>query len=68
MAQLKYRGEEIEVEYSIEGEYIMATYDNPPEYPEHFIDAVNYGGVDILPILSESDQDDIYDLLIDYLY
>jgi len=68
MARLKYRGEEIEVEYSTVGHYVMATYDNPPEYPDHFIDAVNYGGVDILPILSESDQDEIYELLNDYLY
>lgn len=68
MARLKYRGEEIEVEYSSYGHYTMATYDNPAEYPEHFIEAVNYGGVDILPILSQEDQDEIYELLNNYLY
>ena len=68
MARLKYRGEEIEVEYNTVGAYMAATYDNPVEYPEAIIDAVYYNDVDILPILSESDQDEIYELLNDYLY
>jgi hypothetical protein len=68
MARLKYRGEEIEIEYNTVGDYVMATYDNPPEYPDTFIEAVYYGDVNILPILSERDQDEIYELLNDYLY
>jgi hypothetical protein len=68
MARLKYRGEEIEVEYNTVGTYIMATYDNPAEYPDTIIDAVYYNEVDILPILSERDQDEIYELLNEYLY
>ena len=68
MARLKYRGEEIEVEYNTVGDYIAATYDSPPEYPDTFIDAIYYNEVDILPILSERDQDEIHNLLLDYLY
>jgi hypothetical protein len=68
MARLKYRGEDIEVEYNTVGHYVMATYDNPPEYPDIFIDAVYYGDVNILPILNENDQDEIYELLNEYLY
>ena len=68
MAQLKYRGEKIEVEYNTVGDYVAATNDNPAEYPDTFIDAVYYGDVDILPILNEYAIDEIYELLNDYLY
>jgi hypothetical protein len=68
MARLKYRSEEIEVEYNTVGTYVMATYDNPAEYPDFEIDAVYYNGVDILPILSYEDQEEINELLTEYLY
>lgn len=68
MARLKYRSEEIEVEYNKIGEYIAQTYDSPAEYPDFEIDAVYYNGVDILPILSYEDQEEINELLTEYLY
>jgi hypothetical protein len=68
MATLKYRDEEIEVGYTTYGRYIPATHDNPPEYPDHFVETVYYKDVDIFPILSYEDKDEINELLIDYLY
>ena len=68
MAILKYRFEEIEVEYNTVGDYVPATYEQPAEWPETIIDAVYYKDVDIYPILSESDLDEIYELLNEYLY
>lgn len=68
MARIKYRDEEVEVKYNKIGEYIPATYDSQAEYPDFEIDAVYYKGVDILPILSYEDQEEIDELLTDYLY
>jgi len=68
MATLKYREAELEIKYDTYGKYIPATQYDPPEYPDIEIYAVFYEGVDILPILSYIDQDEINELLIDYLY
>jgi hypothetical protein len=68
MAQLKYRFENIEVQYNTYGHYSPATHYEPPEYPEHVFEAIYYKEVDILPILSEKDQEEIYELLLDHLY
>ena len=68
MARIKYREEEVEVEYSLYGTYIPATYENPEEYPDVIIDAVYYNEVNILPLLSYEDQEEISETLIDYLY
>ena len=68
MARIKYREEEVEVEYNLYGTYIPATRECPEEYPDFEIDAVYYNGVDILPILSYEDQEEIDELLADYLY
>jgi hypothetical protein len=68
MATLKYREAEVEIKYDTYGKYIPATQYDPPEYPDVEIYAVFYEGVDILPILSYKDQDEIYETLIDYLY
>ena len=65
---LKYREAEIEIKYDTFGKYISATQYDPPEYPDIEIYAVFYEGVDILPILSYVDQDEIYELLISELY
>jgi hypothetical protein len=68
MAIIKYRGEEVDVEYNLYGTYIPATRENPEEYPDAIIDAVYYNSVNILPILSYEDQEEISETLIDYLY
>jgi hypothetical protein len=68
MATLKYKEAEVEVKYDTYGKYVPATWCDPPEYPDIEIHAVFYKGVDILPILSYEDQDEIYDSLIEYLY
>lgn len=50
MRKFKYRQEEVEVEYN--------TYDDgDPEYnPEIIIEAVYFNGINILPIMNESDE------------
>lgn len=58
---VKYRGEEIDVEYDVIGDYRMATYENPAEHPDIVITAINYKDVDIMPILSEEEIDLIYE-------
>ena len=68
MVKLKYRFEEILVAYKTYGNYRMATREDPEEYPEVVIYEVYFNNVDILPILSETDQDEIYELLNEYLY
>ena len=65
---LKYREAEIEIKYDIYGEYIPATWCDPSEYPDIELRGVFYKDVDILPILSYEDQDEIYELLISELY
>jgi hypothetical protein len=64
MARLKYRGEEIEVEFSIYGEYIPQTRWQPAEYPEYNIEDVFYNGTSIFAILSENDLEEINENLI----
>lgn len=68
MARLKYKGEEIDVEYDTVGDYVPATYDQPAEWPETIINAVYYNDVDIYSILHHEDLDYVYELLNEYLY
>ena len=68
MARIKYRDEEIEVEYNLYGDYFAATSDSQEEYPDVIIDAVYYNEVNILPLLSYEDQEEISENLIEYLY
>lgn len=58
---VKYRGEKLDIEYDVIGDYRMATYENPAEYPDIIITAINYKDVDIMPILSEEEIDLIYE-------
>lgn len=62
--RIKYRGEEVEVEYSSYGKYIPATHWNPAEHPEYYIENVEYQGVSIFNILSENDLEEILESLI----
>ena len=67
MTVVKYRGEYIEVDYSVYGGYIPQTHWQPAEYPDYIIEDVFYRGTSILAILSESDLDEINENLIDVL-
>ena len=58
---VKYRGEKLDVEYDVIGDYIPATYDSPAENPDIVITAINYKDVDIMPILNEEEIDLIYE-------
>lgn len=66
--KLQFRGEEIEVMYDSYGQYIAPTRVNPAEYPDVFITDVLYKGIDINPILTDVDMEEVYELLIDRLY
>jgi hypothetical protein len=66
--RILYRGQVIEVGYEEIGEYYPATRENPPEYPDVEIHYITYEGVDITPILSEVDIDEINSLLVNELY
>lgn len=66
--KLEFRGEEIEVVYDSYGQYIAPTRKNPAEYPDVFITEVIYKDVDIQPILTDVDMEEVYELLIDRLY
>jgi len=68
MATLNYRDVEVEIKYDIYGKYVPSTWCDPAEYPDVEISAVFFKGVDILPILSYEDQDEIYELLNEHLY
>lgn len=62
--RVKYRGEEIEVTYHSYGVYSPATRFHPAEYPDIFIEDVEYQGVSIFNILSDNDIEEILDSLI----
>lgn len=66
--KILYRGQVIEVSYEEIGEYYPATRENPPEYPDVEIHYIIYEGVNITPILSEVDIDEINSLLVNELY
>lgn len=65
---VKFRGEELEIEYDVYGHYSPATLEYPAEYPDVIINAVYYKGVDIYNILTESDIDDITNEIAEQLY
>ena len=62
MRTFKYRWTEVEVDYN--------TYDNGDKeyYPEITLEAVYYLGVDILPIMKESEQIELIEEMNDKLF
>jgi hypothetical protein len=66
--KIKFRGEEVEVLYYKYGKYIPPTRENPAEYPDIDITKIIYKEVDIGPILSDTDLELIYEILIEKLY
>lgn len=63
--RVKYRGEEVEVTYHSYGVYCAATRFEPAEYPDIYIEDVEYQGVSIFNILSDNDKEEILESLID---
>lgn len=62
--KVRYRGEEVEVTYQSYGVYCAATRFQPAEYPDIFIEDVEYQGVSIFNILSDNDIEEILESLI----
>lgn len=61
MEKFKYRGEFVEVNYQ--------TIDDDPEYnPEIIIYHVYFNGVNILPIMSIADEDELKEEMYDKLF
>ncbi len=65
--RVKYRGDEVEVTYETYGSYSPATRFQPAEYPDIFIEDVEYQGVSIFKILSDNDIEEILESLISEL-
>jgi hypothetical protein len=62
------RGEELEIEYNLIGDYIPSSCTSVGEYPEIEIDAVYFGVCNIMPILRIEDLEEIKENIIDQLY
>lgn len=62
--RVKYRGDEVEVTYETYGFYSPATHYQPAEYPDIYINDVEYQGVSIFKILSDIDIEEILESLI----
>ena len=62
--RVKYRGDEVEVTYESYGTYYPATRCRPAEYPDIYINDVEYQGVSIYNILSDNDIEEILESLI----
>lgn len=66
---ITYNGIELIVKYSITGKHLPATTLDPEEFPEVKIISITagVGNVDILPIIGELYQDEIYDIVFDMI-
>lgn len=62
--KVKYRGDEVEVTYHSYGVYSPATHYEPAEYPDVYIEDVEYQGVSIYNILGEIELEEIKESLI----
>ena len=62
---VNYNGQDVVLVYIVDGKYIPATMTDPEELPEVEILEVEYKGVDIKPILTDCDLEELYQLLND---
>lgn len=62
------RGEELEIEYNLIGDYIPSSCTSVGEYPEIEIDAIYFGVCNIMTILRIEDLEEIKEIIIDKLY
>ena len=65
---ITFRGEELEIEYNLIGDYIPSSCTSVGEYPEVEIDAVYFGVCNIMPILSIEELEEIKEIIIYQLY
>ena len=65
---ITFRGEELEVEYNLIGDYIPSSCTSVGEYPEIEIDAIYFGVCNIMPILRIEDIEEIKEIIIYQLY
>lgn len=61
---LEYYAVKLVVGYIVNGKYIPATRDEPEEHPDYIIQEICVNDVNIKPILSEDQIDEIHNLLI----
>lgn len=65
---IKFRDEELEIEYNKIGDYIPSSCTSVGEYPEIEIEAVYLGVCDIMRILRIEDLEEIKEIIIYQLY
>jgi DNA-binding Lrp family transcriptional regulator len=65
---IRFRDEELEVEYNSIGDYIPSSCTSVGEYPEIELDAVYFGDCNIIPILRIEDIEEIKEIIIYQLY
>jgi hypothetical protein len=65
---IRFRDEELEIEYNSIGDYIPSSCTSVGEYPEIEIDAIYFGVCNIMPILRIEDIEEIKEIIIYQLY
>jgi hypothetical protein len=65
---IRFRDEELEIEYNLIGEYIPSSCTSVGEYPEIEIDAIYFGVCNIMPILIIEELEEIKEIIIYKLY
>lgn len=65
---VSYRGEEVDVHFRLEGELILPKYECEGEYPDLIIEGVYYNDVDVLTLMSQSDVDELKDIMYNELF
>jgi hypothetical protein len=65
---IRFRDEELEVEYNSIGDYIPSSCTSVGEYPEIELDAIYFGVCNIMPILNIEELEEIKEIIIDQLY
>jgi hypothetical protein len=65
---IRFRDEELEIEYNSIGDYIPSSCTSVGEYPEIEIDAIYFGDCNIMPILRIEDIEEIKEIIIYKLY
>lgn len=63
LTEVKYNDVMLDLKFTEYGKYTPATMDDPAEFPEFEIVEVLANDLNILPILLESQMDDLYNLL-----
>ena len=64
---IKLRGVDLIVGFEVNGKYIPQTHENPAEYPDIILKEVTAkdSEIDLLPMLTEDQEDEIINILYD---